>query len=558
MMPEEKENMTRIQEKTHVPVLIVGAGPVGMALAIELGERGIACLIIDETDGTIGFPTANRISCRSMEHLRRWGIADEVRYHGFPSDYPITTLYTTGFDGHELVRFEHPASGAPNARWPTSPESVVWSPKPFFDPILRKKVASLPSVRLRFGCQLETFQQSDDQVTVQLTDISSGDREQVTADYLIGCDGGKSRIRQQAGIELQGRFAQDQQLAIYFRAPLLEHSPFGRAVQTWILKPDVRALVVAVNGRDLWRSGPIGLRREEIDQLTPTEWLRKILGEEIPFEVIATSYWGGHFAVVDRLRNGRVFLAGDAAHLTWPAGGFGMNTGIGDAVDLGWKLAATLQGWGGPELLDSYDLERRTVEIRNVSGASDLRAADAYFRLSTEINAQTPEGERLRQYLGAAIKESPRGRQFATELPGLDLGYTYEDSPLIFSDGTSPLSQDPNVYTPSAKPGARAPHIWLADGRSTLDLFSQGLTLLRLGKQSPDSHALQNVAQQRHIPLQVIDLEQTGILDLYECQLVLVRPDGHVAWRANELSVAPHVLLDRVCGFPAQEELLSL
>ena len=546
--------MTSVQPTSRVPVLIAGGGPVGLALAIELGWRGVDCLVIEETDGQIRFPTANRLSCRTMEFLRRWGIADEPRYRGFKSDFPNTTVYLTGLNGHELVRFNHPANGETDARWLVSPEGPVWSPSMFyFNPILRQKAAALPSVQVRFGCRVESFHQTDNGVIVDLVGMASQQHEQITANYLVGCDGGKSGIRRQLGIELQGRFAQDQQLAIFFKAPLLEHGNFVRAVHNWILKPNVRALVVAMNGHDLWRTGPLGLRREEVDQLTPAEWLRRILGDEIPFEILGTSYWGGHYAVAERYRDARVFIAGDAAHLTWPAGGFGMNTGIADAVDLGWKLAATFDGWAGSELLDSYDLERRPVAVRNVSGASDLRGADDHFHLPENIDADTEEGLRLRQEIGKRIETSPRGQQWKTDMPGIDLGYAYDGSPICISDGTSLPPQDTNVYIPSTRPGARAPHAWLSNGRSTLDLFGRGFTLLRFNH-TPDTASLEEAAQTRQLPLQVVDLAHPEILKLYERRLVLVRPDGHVAWRADELSADPEALLDQVRGVTSTVE----
>lgn len=533
-----------------VSVLIVGAGPVGLSLAIELGLQGVFCLVLDETDGTIGFPTANRISCRGMEHLRRWGIADEARYHGFPSDYPRDTLYLTDFQGYELARFEDPANSDPAARWPSSPEGPIWSPKLFFDPILRQRIASLPSVDLRFNCRVVDIQQDEHGVTVEVIDTRSQRHERITTSYLAGCDGGRSFVRRQMGIELQGQFSHDHQLSVFFKASLLRHHSFGPAVRYWILTPTLRALVVASNGNDLWCAAALGHTQQDIESRTPTEWVRLILGDDIPFEVIATSPWVGHFAVAAHYQQGRVFLVGDAAHLAWPAGGFGMNTGIGDAGNLGWKLAATVQGWAGPALLKSYEQERRPVALRNVREAGNMRSADDTFRISEELSADTEEGARLRQQFRQLLEASSRGQEFTSYMPGLDLGYTYEDSPLCVPDGSPPLAQDPSVYVPSAQPGARAPHAWLADGRSTLDLFKQSFTLLRLGGEVPDTSLLEAAAQQQRLPLEVVDVPQAEILAQYESCLVLIRPDGHVAWRANRVPHDPDELLDRVRGVP--------
>jgi 2-polyprenyl-6-methoxyphenol hydroxylase-like FAD-dependent oxidoreductase len=470
----------------HVPVLIAGAGPCGLGLAIELGWRGVACLVVEQSDETIAFPTANLVSTRTMEFLRRWGIADRARYDGFPPDYPNTYLYLTGFNRHELARFEHPGNGDPRARPAFSPEGPIWSPKFFFDPVLRARARSLPGVTVRFACRLEAFSQTAEHVSAALVDLSSGgrEREQVTADYLVGCDGPSSLVRHALGVRLQGRFAQDYQDTILFRADLLAHCRHGPALMYWIIRPGARALVAAMNGRELWRTGQFAPRREDLRPAD--EAVRRSIGDGIPFEVLDTKPWAGHHAVAERFRVGRVFIAGDAAHLLWPSGGFGMNTAMGDAVDLGWKLAATLQGWAGPRLLDSYDLERRPIGERNVSGASNVRATDDQMPLDERLDADSPLGAELRRRLGTFIERSARGEEFRTRLPGLDLGYSYADSPLVVADGSPPVPHSPTTYIPSARPGGRAPHAWLPDGHSTLDLFGRGYTLLCFGAEAPD------------------------------------------------------------------------
>jgi len=306
-------------------------------------------------------------------------------------------------------------------------------------------------------------------------------------------------------------------------------------------------MVAAMNGRDLWRTGAHGLRPEDLPP--PAESVRATLGDGIPFEVIDVKEWAGHHAVAERFRDGRVFIAGDAAHILWPSGGFGMNTAMGDAVDLGWKLAATIQGWGGPGLLASYDLERRPIGQRNVSGALDIRSVDDQMPLSHALDDESEEGSRFRLRLGKFIEDSPRGAEFRTRLPGLELGYTYEESPVCVADGTDPVPNTPTTYVPSARPGGRAPHARLADGRSILDLFGRGFTLLRLGARAPDTAAGELAARHRRLPLEVVDVERPEIVELYERRLVLVRPDGHVAWRADELPADPGALVDRIGGF---------
>jgi hypothetical protein len=290
------------------------------------------------------------------------------------------------------------------------------------------------------------------------------------------------------------------------------------------------------------------LSQEEAQERTPEEWVRLIIGEGIPFEVLGSGYWGGHYAVAERYRDNRVFLAGDATHLFTPAGALGMNTGIADAVDLGWKLAATVQGWAGAELLDSYEHERRSTALQNIAASSTLHRADEHIERSQDLDADTEAGEQLRQQLGKLLAESSRGLEFKTGIPGIVLGYCYEDSPICISDGTPMPPLNPNIYTPSTRPGARTPHVWLAEGQSTLDLVGHSFTLLRLGNLAPDTASLEATAQACQFPLQVITLNQPEILQLYERRLMLVRPDGHVAWRSDETPADPKMLLDQIRG----------
>jgi hypothetical protein len=397
---------------------------------------------------------------------------------------------------------------------------------------------------MRFQTRVESFHQTADSVTADLRDLRTGQPEQVTAEYLVGCDGPSSLVRHALGVKLQGRFAQDYQDTILFRADLLAHGTHGKALMYWIIRPGVRALVAAMNGKELWRTGQFAPRREDLRPAA--EAVRRSIGGGIPFEVLDTKPWAGHHAVAERFREGRVFIAGDAAHLLWPSGGFGMNTAMGDAVDLGWKLAAALQGWAGPHLLDSYDLERRPIGERNVSGASNVRATDDQMPLDDRLDEDSALGAELRQRLGAFIQQSPRGEEFRTRLPGLDLGYTYEDSALVVPDGSKPVPHSAVVYTPSARPGSRAPHGWLADGRSTLDLFGRGYVLLSFdGAEAPDLLA---AARARGVPLTVHQVSEPAIAEIYERRLVLVRPDGHVCWRADDPPSDPDHLIAQVTG----------
>ena len=541
--------MSAAAPSKRYPVLIAGAGPVGLALAIELAWRGIRCLLVEQSDGSVDFPTTNLANTRTCEHLRRWGLADRMRFEsGYPTDYPRNYLFVTRMNGYEIARFDHPANGDPNSRSPFSPEGRMWISKPYFDPVLHKHVATLPTVDLRYNTVFESFQQEGEKVVSKIVDAKSGRNETIETDYLVGCDGGKSNVRRLLNIQFQGVFAQGMNVAVLFRSPLLEHTHHGPAVQYQIINSQINGAIAAVDGKELWRLNIRNVKQEQLDMLNAPEKLRYALGENVPFELLAVRPWTGHCVVAERYQDGRVFLAGDAAHLNWPAGGFGMNTGVGDAVDLGWKLAAMLQGWGGPKLIDSYTLERKPIAMINVNEAAEMRASfDNQTPFSPRIEEDSEEGKLLREKARVAILRT-RAKEFQHDSAGIELGYRYENSPICVSDGTSPPALDHGLYVPSTWPGARAPHVWLKDGRSTLDLFGRGFTLLVLSSIPTDTTGFTTAGTKIGLPLAVVSLNESKIREIYERRLVLVRPDGHVAWRGDSAPDNPAAIIDHVRG----------
>jgi hypothetical protein len=398
---------------------------------------------------------------------------------------------------------------------------------------LQQHVKGLPAVRVHYGTALKSFRQQSDRVVAELVETKTGRTDAIEVDYLIGCDGGKSTVRRELGIELQGAFSQGMNVAVLFRSPILSLSHHGPAVQYQIINAQVQGAIAAVDGRELWRLNIRGVRPDRVESLDTAGLLRHALGENIPFELLSVRPWTGHCVVAERYRHGRVFLAGDAAHLLWPAGGFGMNTGVGDAVDLGWKLAAAFDGWGGPRLLDSYEPERRPIGLRNVTEAGEMRAGfDSQIPFSPLLDADSEEGIRLRERAREAILKT-RAKEFQHDSAGIELGYRYEGSPICVSDGSPSPPEDHAFYTPTTWPGARAPHGWLKDGRSTLDLFGRGFTLLLLSAQIGDASTFTAAAREVKLPLDVVTLNEPAIRDVYERAFVLIRPDGHVAWRGD-------------------------
>jgi 2-polyprenyl-6-methoxyphenol hydroxylase-like FAD-dependent oxidoreductase len=533
----------------HYPVVIAGGGPTGLGLAAELGWRGISCLVVEQGDGGVDFPTTNLVNTRTCEHLRRWGIADAVRYRsGFPSDYPRNYVFVTRMNGHEIARFDHPAAADPGARSPYSPEGRIWVSKPFFDPILQRHVRNLPGVEVRYRTAFESFRQNEQGVVVVLVDAESGARGEVEADYFVGCDGGRSNVRRQLDISLKGEFSQGMNVAVLFRSPLLSISEFGPAVQYQIINSDIQGAIAAVDGRELWRLNIRGVKPDQVDSLDAAGKLQHALGKDVPFEILSIRPWTGHCVVAERYRDRRVFVAGDAAHLLWPAGGFGMNTGVGDAVALGWKLAAALDGWGGPKLLDSYEPERRPIGLRNVQEASEMRTGyDRALAVPPLLDADSEEGRALRAKAHAAILRT-RAKEFQNDSPGVELGYSYDDSPICGGDGTPAPEFDQGLYMPTTRPGARAPHVALGGGRSTLDLFGRGFVLLLFAVNKAEAVPLAAAAERVRVPLETIELQEADARRLYERAFVLVRPDGHVAWRGDTMPSDAGALVDRVRG----------
>jgi 2-polyprenyl-6-methoxyphenol hydroxylase-like FAD-dependent oxidoreductase len=482
-----------------------------------------------------------------MEFFRRLGIAGQVREAGTPEDFPHTVLYLTALNGFEIARFERPGHGgrAPTA---TSPERPQRCNQLWLDPILRERAASFPTVTLRLRCRFEDFAQDDAGVVATVHDLATGERQKVSADYLVACCGGHSSIPRTLGIELQGTPTLEYNLNIFFRTPELwsQHDKGKAALHFFVDKDGIWRTLVQLDGRELWRLGLRGKHYyDNADAVDASALIAGVVGKPVPHQVVSKLRWVARDLVADKYRVGRVFLAGDAAHQNTPSGGFGLNTGMGDAADLGWKLAAVLDGWGGDGLLESYEIERRPVAARIVKQAAGNFMRDRQRASHPDIAEDSPEGERARRAMGEAIVASQTS-VYLTD--GTALGNVYEPSPVCWPDDAPPVEHSITEYRPTTRPGARAPHAWLPDGRSTLDLFGRGFVLLRLGDRAGDSRALEAAFARRAVPLSVVPLADPGIAALYERKFVLVRPDGHVAWRDDAMPDDPLAVVDCVRG----------
>lgn len=528
----------------EIPVLIAGAGPVGLGLAAELGRLGIPCLLAERRDGHVPVPKMSQVSARNMEFCRRWGIADRVRAAGWPKDTPGDIVYQRSFLGPELARLEIPSYAARD-RQPFTPESPCHCPQIFFDPILADHVKTLRPVRLRYDTALESFGQDADGVRAVLRDQKSGASEEVAARYLVGCDGPGGMVRGSLGIELGGLGVFAHSINIFFRSDqMIGLHDKGRArFHRSIDETGCWSELIAIDGRDLYR---LSVYDDPDADADAGAYLHRMFGGEFPHEIIDVTHWERRDYVAETYRVGRVFIAGDAAHQCSPTGGYGMHTGLEEAMNLAWKLAAVIQGWGGERLLESYDPERRPVARRNVT------LATAAFGAMTGIPAIGAE-EAARAANGEI---GPNVRALRDQVEGFagsdfhKFQYSYEETPVCIPDGTPPPPQGGLAFVPSARPGTRAPHAWLADGRSTLDLFGDGFTCLRLGGGAPETGALERAAKEAGVPLTAVDLTDGPVAEMFEAPLCLVRPDGHVAWRGTEApdGTAAKSIIDRVRG----------
>jgi 2-polyprenyl-6-methoxyphenol hydroxylase-like FAD-dependent oxidoreductase len=516
-----------------LPVLIVGAGPVGLALAGDLGWRGVKCLVVEQSDGTIVQPRMDMVGIRTMEFCRRWGIVDDVEGAPYPRDYPQDNVYLTSLAGWELGRERFPAM-ADDRPPPSSPQKRERCPQNMFDPILRRFAAAQRGVELRYQTRLLSFREAGDHVVAELEDVSNGARHLVRAQFLAGCDGGASRVREQLGITMSGRPIVTYTTNVIFRCPdLVSRHDKGKAYRHIFLGPEgTWGTIVAINGCDQWRMSIIGRadRTEMLDETEIRAAIRRAAGFDFDYEILSIMPWVRRELVAERYRVGRAFIAGDAAHMMSPTGGFGMNTGIGDAVDLAWKLAAVIAGWADEELLNSYEIERRPVGLRNVREASRNLSRMISPGSNEALLEDNEQGRVTRERVGREFSDQIRHEWYTL---GIHLGYRYDASPICWPDGSAPVPDDPMHYIPTARPGARAPHVWLADGRSTLDLFGRGFTLLRLGEHAPEASQFARHAAQLGVPLEIFSINEPNVIVAYERALVLVRPDGHVAWRGD-------------------------
>jgi 2-polyprenyl-6-methoxyphenol hydroxylase-like FAD-dependent oxidoreductase len=531
-------------------VIVIGAGPCGLILAIELGRRGVETVVLDEKTSPAPFPQANATQARTMEHYRRLGLAERIRSQGLPPDYPTDIAYFTRFTKHELARFSLPA--ARQARDLIKTLTGSWSAaelphrcsQMFVERILRAEAEALEAVKIRSGWRAIRVQQSDAGVAVEAESADGGDDTTFRSKFVVGADGAHSMTRKSLGFNLVGEagvvrdFLGGRMFAIYIRTGELYHLiPHPAAWTYWTVNRDRRSIMFAINGIDEFVVHTQLGRNEHAEDISDSHakaLFHAALGKVLDVEIIARSSWtAGYTLVAEKFQRGRVFLGGDAAHLFTPTGGLGYNTAVEDAVNLGWKLAAVAKGWGGPYLLDTYEIERQAIAKRNTSYARSFATSIGGYVPPIDLEDESPSGETARHAAGDYLNAHARAE---FNIPGVTFGGRYDNSPITISDGTLPPPDTANIYVPTACPGGRPPHIWLPDGRSIFDTFGSEFSLLRLGTRRSDVTEFVEAAEALSIPLTVVDAESDETHELYGAELALIRPDQIIAWRGDILA----------------------
>ena len=532
-------------------VLIVGAGPVGLTLAIALGQRGIPCTLIEKKPAPEFLPKMERCNARTMEIFRRMGLAEKIRAAGLDCDVPMDVYIALAMNEPPLLRLKYPSvaearseiAGCQDGSMPLEPYQLI--SQYTLEPLLKAECERIPAITVRYGCAFVSLSQDPDCATAIVEENENGVRYQIRAQYIVGCDGGASAVRRQLGIPLRGegdllRLYQ----ALYYSPDLYARIPIadgpGRGRHYHIADAQSTFLIMQDSTQHWTLHANVDAPEEMRAQFERT------IGVPVEYELLYVGAWKLNLLLADRYRCDRVFLAGDAAHLVIPTGGLGMNTGVGDAVDLAWKLAGVLRGWGGPNLLVSYEIERQQVGDRNI-GASRYawlgrRKWRSQYRAG--IRDRTAEGQAIRDNLAqVAAIEQPK----SNEMIGAELGYRYVGSPIISEEPGGPehLFRE---YVPTTWPGARLPHVWASEGTGVQDLVGDGYTLLRLGRTTADTTPLERAMRAIRAPFDTLSVDSANARDVYGYDLLLLRPDLHVAWRGNAVPKEPARLAALVTG----------
>ncbi len=522
-------------------VIVVGAGPVGLSLAINLGRAGVKTILLERNPEPQFLPKMERCNARSMEMFRRIGLSKKIRDAGLRADCPMDVFIIEDLTKPALLEEKHPSIQRFQEKIRDC-QDLSMSLEPYqlvsqytLEPLLKAEAEALHSVDVRFGHEFVEFAQSDEGVRVH---CKTSDAKSVTlsAAYLVGCDGGSSPIRKQLGIRLRGEGGiLELQQALFYCEDLFDRLPHGNRPgqgRHYHRADTEHTFLIMQDSTKHW-----SLHATVPDAEAMKRKFEEIVGFPVEYELLSCAPWRQNLLLADRYRQGRVFLAGDSVHLVIPTGGLGMNTGVGDAFDLAWKLIGTIKGWGGPELLDSYEIERRQVGDRNVGASRYANVGRQKWRsIATEdIFSGTDTGESTKKKL---IQVADSEQRKGNRMIGAELGYRYVDSPCIDNIPGGPEHRV-GEYHPSVWPGSRLPHCWLDGGVALQDLLPETYVLLILGNKSLDISKLRQSYEAIGAPVTELRIESNRIRDLYGFDLLVLRPDMHVVWRGADVPQNP-------------------
>jgi 2-polyprenyl-6-methoxyphenol hydroxylase-like FAD-dependent oxidoreductase len=529
-------------------VLIVGGGPTGLVLANDLGRRGVRCMLIDQKPAPAFLPKMERCNARTMEIFRRMGLADKIRGAGLRSDAPMDVFLVLDCVQPPLLRFPFPSvdefkrtiAQTTDASQPLEPYQLI--SQYTVEPLLKAEAEKLPSVTVRFGYELTSFEQDAEGVTAHVKALD-GAASTIRAKYLAACDGGNSAVRRQLGIKLAGEAnLLELRQALYYCEDLYDRIAIGKGRHYHAVDAAGSFLIVQDSTKHFTLHAVVE------DDAAMARQFEKVVAMPVKYDMLYVGKWRQNLLLAERYQDGRVFLAGDAVHLVIPTGGLGMNSGVGDAIDLSWKLAATLQGWGGPGLLAAYETERRPVGHNNVQASTYASRGRRAWRnmYRPEMREHTPAGDAARAELVAVADVEQRK---SNEMIGAELAYHYAGSPLIATE-PEPPPYDFREYVPSTIPGVRLPHVWLGDGTAMQDRigYDSGFTLLRLGGSRADASGLASGFQRYGAPFRVLDVDDARARELYDADLILLRPDMHIVWRGTQAPDDPQRLAAMATG----------
>jgi len=515
-------------------VIIVGAGPVGLTFSIALSDLGVRCILLERNDAPSGLPKMERCNARTMEIYRRLGIVDEIRAAGLPAECPMDVYVVLSLVEEPILRLPYGSVKeckediAAHNDGTRTLEPYQLISQYTLEPLLKKIAESDPNIDVRFGNEFVRYDDHGDYVTAHVK-RTDGTEETVTGDYLVGCDGAASAVRKQLGIKLAGEGDMLTLCQALFRCDdLYERIPIGKGRHYHVCDDQAGFIIVQDDTKHFTLHAVVE------DESEMPALFEKIVAMPIEYETLFIGRWTQRLLVADRYGAGRVFIAGDAAHLVIPTGGLGMNSGVGDVVDLAWKLQGTLEGWGGDNLLLSYEIERRQIGVRNVAASGRANAGRRKWRSAwrPQIRDKTPEGAEIRANVA---KIADKEQRKSNEILGIEAGYRYIDSPLIWPEpGEGPDPNNPD-YVPTTWPGFRLPHVWLEDGSAIQDQLGKGYTLLRFDNDRVDMTDLIAAFEGTGAPFEVLAIDDAHAVEVYEgYELFLLRPDLHIVWRGND------------------------